>query len=166
MRGRKPKPTHLKLVDGNPGRRPVVSDEFRPEAEVPECPEHLSGEGRREWERVTQILFRHGMVSCADRGALAMLCTLWDRYVTAELMIERAKESAPASAGLFVKSPNNFPIQSPWLAVSNRAIEQYRTLCAEFGLTPASRVRVSPTTAQMDLFGDAAKAGGTGRFFS
>ena len=23
MRGRKPKPTHLKLLDGNPGRRPL-----------------------------------------------------------------------------------------------------------------------------------------------
>jgi P27 family predicted phage terminase small subunit len=153
MRGRKPNPTHLKLVNGNPGRRPIALDEFRPLAAIPDCPAHLAGEARAEWDRVSQLLLEHGMVSHADRGALAMLCSLWGRYVAAELMIEKAAQAAPASAGLFVKSPNDFPIQSPWLAVSNRSIEQYRSLCAEFGLTPASRVRVAPTTSQLALPG-------------
>jgi P27 family predicted phage terminase small subunit len=152
MRGRKPKPTHLKLISGNPGKRPIRMDEFRPEARIPRCPAHLNGEAKREWLRVSKLLLQHCMVTDVDRGALAMLCTLWDRYVTAELMIDKAKEAAPASAGLFVKSPNGFPIQSPWLAVSNRAIEQYKSMCNEFGLTPAARVRVVPTATQPSLF--------------
>lgn len=154
MRGRKPTPTHLKLIRGNPGRRPIRMDEFRPEAKIPPCPRHLKGEAKREWQRLSKLLLAHCMVSAVDRGALAMLCTLWDRYVTAEEMIETTKTQTPASGGLFVKSPNGFPIQSPWLAVSNRAIEQYKAMCAEFGLTPAARVRAVPTTTQPSLFDD------------
>lgn len=114
---------------------------------------------------MTQILFTHGMVSEVDRGALAMLCTIWARYVTAELMIEKAREAAPSSGGLFIKSPNGFPIQSPWLAVSNKAMEQYKGMCAEFGLTPAARVRVTPTTTQLELPGMEDKPAGSERFF-
>lgn len=167
VRGRKPKPTVLKLVQGNPGRRPLTLDEFRPQAEIPPCPVHLKGEALAEWERVTGLLHSCGMLSAADRGALAMLCTLWDRYVTAETMIDTARQASPASGGMFMKSPNGFPIQSPWLAVSNKAIEQYKTMCAEFGLTPSSRVRVTPATNQGDLFGSQPEqaASGPGRFF-
>lgn len=155
MRGRKPTPTNLKLIRGNPGKRPMRMDEFRPERAIPRCPTHLKGESRKEWKRITEELDKYGMISEVDRGALAMLCTLWGRYVAAEEMIEKAAQQSPGSAGLFVKSPNNFPIQSPWLAVSNRAIEQYKGLCAEFGLTPAARVRAVPMTSQASLFPDA-----------
>lgn len=163
MRGRKPQPTHLKLVNGNPGRRPVTPDGFRPKAEIPDCPEHLTGEARKEWNRVTELLHEHGMIAQVDRGALAMLCTVWSRYVAAEEMIEKARQAAPASMGLFVKSPNDFPIQSPWLAVSNRAMEQYRAMCDLFGLTPSARSRIEPATSQLDLPG--MEKAGPDRFF-
>ena len=153
MRGRKPTPTHLKLIRGNPGRRPVSMDEFRPDAKTPPCPRHVKGEARKEWRRITGLLNDCQMIAEVDRGALAMLCTAWGRYVSAEEMIERANEQAPGSYGLFVKSPNGMAIQSPWLSVSNRAMEMYRTWCAEFGITPAQRVRVAPQTTQQMLPG-------------
>lgn len=165
MRGRKPTPTNLKLIRGNPGKRPIRMDEFRPERGIPSCPRHLKGEARKEWKRITEELDKYGMISAVDRGALAIMCSCWGRYVAAEEMIEKAAESAPGSAGLFVKSPNNFPIQSPWLAVSNKAMEQYKSYCTEFGLTPASRVRAAPMTSQQSLFEDpvpGAAAGGAG----
>lgn len=97
-------------------------------------------------------LARYGMISAVDRGALAMLCTCWARYVQAEEMIEKAAAQAPGSYGMFVKTPNNFAVQSPWLAVSNKAMEQYKVFCAEFGLTPSSRTRLPVSTTQMPLF--------------
>lgn len=153
MRGRTPTPTNLRLLRGNPGKRRLSLDEFRPAASIPSCPRHLKGEAKKEWKRVTEELLQYGMVSNVDRGALAMLCTMWGRYVNAEEMIEKASTQAPGSYGLFVKSPNGYPIQSPWLAVSNKAMEQYKGMCAEFGLTPAARVRVTPTTSQQQLPG-------------
>lgn len=151
MRGRKPTPTALKLISGNPGKRKLRTDEFRPYAEVPRAPKHLKGEALKEWKRVTSELDRYGMISAVDRGALAMLCTCWARYVSAEEMIEKAAAQAPGSYGMFVKTPNNFAIQSPWLAVSNKAMEQYKVFCAEFGLTPSARSRLPTSTTQMPL---------------
>lgn len=159
MRGRKPTPTHLKLIRGNPGRRPVSLDQFRPPAAIPTCPRHLKGEARKEWLRVTKLLDACQMIAEVDRGALAMLCTCWGRHVNAEEMIEKANAQAPGSFGLFVKSPNGMAIQSPWLAVSNRSMEMYRGWCAEFGITPASRARVAPQTSQAALPGFELKGG-------
>jgi P27 family predicted phage terminase small subunit len=161
VRGRKPTPTHLKLIRGNPGKRRIVADQFRPVAAVPTCPRHLKGEARKEWRRITALLDGCSLIAEVDRGALSMLCTAWARYVNAEEMIEKANEQAPGSYGLFVKSPNGMAIQSPWLAVSNRAMDMYRTWCAEFGITPAQRTRITPQTAQPSLPGiDDAPAGG------
>ena len=44
-----------------------------------------------------------------------------------------------------VKSPNGFPIQSPYLAVANKAMEQMRAMLTEFGMSPSSRTRVRGT---------------------
>lgn len=104
------------------------------------------------------------MISALDKGALAMLCTCWARYVNAEEMIEKASAASPGSNGLFVKTPNGFPVQSPWLAVSNKAMEQYKVLCAEFGLTPSARSRMPVSTTQIPLFdvnAEQEKANGT-----
>lgn len=151
MQGRKPTPTALKLLTGNPGKRPVRFDQFAPEARIPRCPAELKGEARKEWKRVTVELHRYGMISEVDRGLLAMLCNTWARWVEAERMI--AKMAATGGQGLFVKTPNGFPVQSPWVAVSNKAIETYKSLCTEFGLSPSARTRIAPQTTQIPLPG-------------
>ena len=152
MPGPPPKPTPLKLLDGNPGRRPIPVDDFRPATKVPECPPHLNDEARKEWYRITGELLRYGMISEVDRGAMSIICTLWARHVEAEIMIERAAKAANGT-GLFVKAPSGYPVQSPWVAVSNRAIELYRSYLAEFGLSPAARCRVTPGEMQLALPG-------------
>jgi P27 family predicted phage terminase small subunit len=164
MRGRKPTPTALKVIAGNPGKRKLRLDEFKPYAEIPRPPKSLKGEALKEWKRVTTELALYNMIAAVDRGALAMLCTTWARYVQAEEMIEKAAQTAPGSYGMFVKTPNGFPIQSPWLAVSNKAMEQYKAWCAEFGLTPSARSRLPVQTSQLALFdvnAEASKATGT-----
>jgi P27 family predicted phage terminase small subunit len=63
-----------------------------------------------------------------------LFCQAWERWVEAEEALKKY--------GVMVKSPNNFPMQSPYLAVANRAMEQMRALLAEFGMSPSSRTRV------------------------
>lgn len=152
MQGRKPTPNHLKLLNGNPGKRPINLDTFSPTAAIPRCPAVLKGEARKEWRRITRELHQYSMIAEVDRGLLAMLCTAWGRFVEAELIIE--KTTVKGRSGLFVITPNGFPVQSPWVAVSNKATETYKSLCAEFGLSPSARTRVAPqTTPQMNLPG-------------
>ena len=56
MRGRRPKPSRIKALTGNPGKRPLNAHEPRPEPALPECPPELSPAGRREWERLSAEL--------------------------------------------------------------------------------------------------------------
>ena len=153
MSGPARQPTALRLLQGNPSRRPIVMDEFRPVTAIPAMPKHLKGEAKKEWLRITAELAKYGLISEVDRDALAMICTIWSRYVVAEQIIDRMAKKSPETAGLFVNTPNNFPVQSPWLALSNRAMEMYKSFLAEFGMSPASRMRVSPgESLQTEMF--------------
>lgn len=113
---------------------------------------------RKEWERITVELARYGLISEVDRAAMAFYCVNWARHCEAEDMIAKAA-AASGSSGLFVKTPNGYPVQSPWLAVSNKAMELCRIFLAEFGMTPAARTRVQPSP-QMCLPGIEKPTGG------
>ena len=75
-----------------------------------------------------------------------MYCQAWGRWLEAE--------GALRKYGVMVKSPNGLPMQSPYLAVANKAMEQMRSLLSEFGMSPASRtrVRVEPVDEEEDVF--------------
>lgn len=45
MRRRKPKPTALKVIEGNPRKRPLNQREPKPVLSIPTCPAHLSPKG-------------------------------------------------------------------------------------------------------------------------
>ena len=66
-----------------------------------------------EWRRVTPLLSTLGLLSRIDRAALAMYCEAWGRWVEAEEALRKY--------GVMVKSPNGFPMQSPYLAVANKS---------------------------------------------
>jgi P27 family predicted phage terminase small subunit len=101
---------------------------------IPEFPEHLAGEAKREWERITRLLAASGLVAEIDRAALASYCQAWGRWVEAEEALKRH--------GVVVRSPNGFPMPSPYLAIANKAMDQMRLLLTEFGMSPSSRSRV------------------------
>jgi len=133
--GPPPTPTRLKLLRGNPGKRPINVREPKPRPAIPSCPKHLNEDARKEWRRITRELHAVGLISNLDRAALAIYCDAYARWVEASDNIQQF--------GLILKSPNGFPIQSPYLAILNKAIEQMRAFVVEFGMTPASRSRVA-----------------------
>lgn len=134
MAGRRPTPTHLKLLQGNPGKRPINDAEPKPEAKKPRAPAHLDDEARREWDRMADKLHKVGLLTEIDKAALAAYCVAWSRWVEAEAMVKRY--------GLVILSPDKgFPVHSPYLSVANRAMEQMLKCAAEFGMTPSSRSR-------------------------
>jgi phage terminase small subunit len=69
-RGPKPKPTHLKLVAGNAGRRPLPENEPDPGGK-PVKPKWLKGRGAALWDEVMQFAF---WLSVADSYKLASWC--------------------------------------------------------------------------------------------
>ena len=73
MRGRKPKPTRLKLLEGNPGKRRINGQEPQPPWTLPSCPAHLSPSAKAEWKRLAKTLNAVGLLTQVDRAALAAL---------------------------------------------------------------------------------------------
>ncbi len=117
--------------------------EFNPDVELPDCPTHLKGEASKEYKRLGEELKRYSLVSKVDRGVLAMLATVWARYVWAESKIAEYNKADPAGErGLVDRTPNDYKVMSVYVQISNAAIAQYLKLAAEFGLSPSSRSRV------------------------
>ena len=135
MRGRKPIPTRLKVLNGNPGQRPLNEGEPKPALGIPSAPPHLDGEALAEWDRVTAELHAIDLLTVADRPSLACYCVAWARWVQAEteLAVEGPVLTAEGTGNSY---------QNPWLAVANRAMEQVRQFSALFGLDPSSRCRL------------------------
>lgn len=154
MRGRKPTPAALKLVSGNPGRRPVEKT-VQPAVAPPPCPDHLTADARLEWQRTLPELLDLHLLSAIDMAALAMYCQSYARWVHAERKISELE--AQAEAGYVIESPNGFPVQSPWLAIANSAMEKCKSFLVEFGMTPSARSRIGQPNPQLDLFKDAKK---------
>ena len=135
MRGRKPKPTLLKTLEGNPGKRPLNDREPVPPDGIPDCPDFLTNEARAEWFRTAKVLKEMQLLTLADRAALAAYCTAYGRWVEAEKQVQKY--------GTIVKSPKQgFPMKSPYLTVADQSMEMMRKFLVEFGLTPSSRSRI------------------------
>lgn len=83
-RGRKPKPTALKILEGNPGKRPLNESEPKPEKKAPKCPSWLEPEAKKEWRRMSKILQELGILTQIDASAFAGYCQAYARWKEAE----------------------------------------------------------------------------------
>jgi P27 family predicted phage terminase small subunit len=144
MRGRRPTPTRLKVLSGNPGKRPLNTDEPKPEVAIPECPIELGPVARKEWERLVGELAALRLLTHLDRAALAAYCGAYAMWAEATEAIQKF--------GTMVKSPTGYPVQSPYVSIANRQAEIMMRIASEFGFTPASRSRISaPPAHEHDL---------------
>lgn len=133
--GRRPKPTALRRVEGNLGKRSYNADEPMPPEELPDCPSHLNAAAQEEWQRLAETLHCMGVLTMVDRAALAAYCQSWGRWVEAE---EKLKTTP-----MLLKTATGYVQQSPWLSIANKQLELMARYMAEFGLTPASRSRIA-----------------------
>lgn len=149
-RGRKPKPTHLKVVTGNPGKRQINEHEPKPDPEIPAPPPHLSDEAKVEWGRVCDQLYRLKLLSEIDRASLAAYAQAYGRWVQAERALARMAESDGVTKGLLVKTKNGNAIQNPLVGTANKAMADMMRYAAEFGMTPSARSRLSTDGEEKD----------------
>jgi P27 family predicted phage terminase small subunit len=134
LRGPAPRPTALRILEGNPSKRPINRSEPKPRLKVPRCPNHLDELAKAEWKRLVRIISHMKLLTEADYIALANLCQAYSRMVKAERKL--------AEAGLLYKTQSGYVQQSPLLSIINSSVETISKLCKEFGLTPSSRSRI------------------------
>lgn len=149
MRGRKPKPTRLKVIEGNLGKRPINGREPIPPSSRPTCPSHLSATAKSEWKRLAEQLNRIGLLTQIDRTVLATYCQAYGRWVEAERKL--------ATSPPLLKTPAGYVQVSPWITISNKQVELMTRLMAELGLSPSARSRLAvqiPTGPKPWEFGE------------
>lgn len=146
MAGPRPAPTKLRMLKGNPGKRPYNEKEPKPKIELPDPPEHLNEDAQTEWNRIGPELVKLGIMSSLDTVALAAYCEIYARWVEAGTKLKET--------GLIVKAKNGYPLQNPYLSIQNTCLLQMRTFLCEFGMTPSSRTKIKanpPTNSEDDL---------------
>ena len=86
MRGRKPKPTNLKILNGNPGKRPLNKKEPKPKVTPsgPYCPRWPESYAKDEWQRISKELKGLGLLTDIDVTAMAAYCQTYKRWRVAE----------------------------------------------------------------------------------
>lgn len=140
--GRKPKPTALKLVTGNPGKRALPKNEPKVDLAQPTPPAFLNDDAKVEWGRVIDVLFRAGLMTELDRAALGAYCQAYGRWAEAERALSRMAEKDPLNKALMIKTKAGNAIQNPLVGVANKAKADMVHYAIEFGMTPSARSRV------------------------
>lgn len=132
-----PKPTALKLLEGNRGKRKLNKSEPKPDNTEPKCPKWLLPEAKKEWKRVVPELSRLGLLTKIDGAALIGYCQSWARYVEAEKYL-----SDPKNDTVFI-TDNGYIQQVPQVSIAQKYLNICRSFMIEFGMTPSSRGRMS-----------------------
>jgi P27 family predicted phage terminase small subunit len=148
MRGRKPKPTSQKRLEGNPGGRKLNEHEPEMPAASEDLPPELVADAvaMAEWSRLVPLLKKSHTVTQGDRGLLLALCQQWSRYLDANAKV--------TVAGMVVRAPSGYPMPNPYIAIANKALGNCVKLWVELGLTPSARSRVTTTPGAGDSFSD------------
>lgn len=134
QRGRKPKPTAIKVLEGNPGKRPINFNEPHPEKKLPICPDWLEDEAKAEWTRLAVPLHNLGLLTELDMAAFASYCQAYARWKEAEEFISQH--------GSIVKTKSGYWQQVPQVSISRANQAMMLKAAAEFGLTPSARSRI------------------------
>ena len=133
-RGRKPTPTAIKELEGNPGKRTLNDKEPKPAKKAPPCPKWLEPEAKKEWRRLAKQMESIGILTDVDMAAFASYCQAYARWKEAEEFITQH--------GSIFQTPSGYVQQVPQVSIAQQNLKIMQSFCSEFGLTPATRSRI------------------------
>lgn len=145
MKGRKPKPTKLHILNGNPSKldlKEKIRTEPKPLLIAPECPKELSPKAKEIWNRFYPEMERMGILAYIDEMAFAGLCQNYAIYLGTEKFLEENGRVMRTRSGAIKARPE--------VAIANNALNFVKAFASEFGLTPSSRGRISLPGEELD----------------
>lgn len=130
--GPRPKPTAIKRLSGNPGKRPLNKNEPQYDLESVRVPRgKLNDDGKKLWHQVASRLADAGLLTEVDKPALMMMCFHYQVIVEASRVVDEE--------GLISVGSKGQPVAHPAVGILNNASTAFRRWATEFGLTPSSR---------------------------
>jgi P27 family predicted phage terminase small subunit len=137
-RGPAPTPTALKVLRGNPGRRPLNRAEPRPRPVAPVMPRWLEPEAKAEWRRIVPKLSRVGLLTEVDGACLAGYCQAWARWLAAEALVTKVGQVIKAGSEKYTTIKQN-----PAVVIALAERTSMLQFGARLGLSPSDRGRMS-----------------------
>ncbi len=145
-RGPSPQPTAVRLLNGNPSRRPINRSEPKPLEIAPACPAHVQEDdvAHAEWQRLLPILLRMKVLTEADGLVLANLCIVHSHLILQlSKMREFNAQSKSGLAGMVIQTKSGYLALNQLYSNVQACMEQELKLCRELGLTPSARSRMN-----------------------
>ena len=133
MRGRKQKPSALKILQGTARACRLNENEPRPHGDLVEAPEHFTLEQRAIWDYA---------IANAPRGLLKRLDLSVLEVWAVACAAHREAVQKLARTGQVIKSPSGYPIVNPFMSNMNRQAQIMLKAAEQLGFSPASRPRV------------------------
>lgn len=165
MAGRPPKPTALKLIEGNRGKRAANKNEPDPTylADL-EPPAWLAPAAQEVWNEVAPKLAAAKLLTEVDVQMLAMGCVAiaQHRYAvtrTGADLVKVKHEPGPDGEPVGVGEHLN-----PWMLVQSMTFKQAMAVFQQFGMSPAARTRIA-INPQHDLFGNGSQENKAAKYF-
>jgi len=152
MAGRPPKPLALKLLEGNRGKRPLPTNEPKPDPIAPRVPVFLSKDAKKEWKRIAPQLEKLGLLTQVDMATLAGYCESWAQYKKAIEFLHKNGETYALwereDDGSIKRDDQGKPIlrymqQWPQVSIANKALGNIKSASMQFGLSPSDRGRMT-----------------------
>lgn len=129
------KPTALKLLHGETRPSRLNLDEPQPRDGVPDPPDWLSAETRAVWDRTSAELAAMGLLTTADRDALAVYCQAVVHHAAAVREVE--------GRGLLVKGRGGVMVKNPACQMVREQAVLIKIMGQQFGLTPTARASLT-----------------------
>lgn len=133
MAGRRPIPTALKMLRGNPGKRPLTGTEPAPTEGVPEPLNCLTDAAVAHFDTLAAELMELRVLTIIDGPALSAL---------AQAIADFEEATAELATGEKVVQTERGTVRSPWAMLQKQAFDQMQRGFADFGLTPSSRPKI------------------------
>lgn len=146
MRGRKPTPTYLKIIRGNPGCRPINKDEPQPLDGLPPLPTELTGKAKDEWDRATNELRVMGGLKTSDMAVIAMYAHAWSIWCAIMDRINKRPDPFWTEQTDKIDEKTGKPVYkvvpSPLIRELRHAEAHLLRFASELGFSPAVRSRM------------------------
>jgi P27 family predicted phage terminase small subunit len=139
-----PVPFPLKVLRGNPGKRPMRPEPQPEQAiDVPEPPPFITGYAADEWWKTAPELHRLGLLTRIDVPALAAYCHAFGQWRMAAESLAKMQANDPIMNGMIIKTKYGDAAMNPLVSIARKHASDVIRYAAEFGLTPVARTRLA-----------------------
>ncbi len=147
MGQRATKPTKLRAIEGNRGKRDLPDNEPKPIPKAPQCPVTLSPEAQEVWLELAPKIERIGLLAETDGDAFANLCVIVSRLRVLRQRIEEEGTLVVGKIKIMHTGEEHIEfVPSAYVVMEKQYMKDFRAYAGEFGLTPRGRVGLTAGT--------------------